>query len=338
MYFIKLSLYLSILTIVARTCGSAILHGHGDANTSKLTTFEPSLHRPDPNYRLEIDGTDITNDVFSSRALQERNWVPRPSLTRHVDTPDDGPYSLSFYQDHLLQWIFGDDDNHFNISLSTCLSKYDVVGRYRFADGIVENGVTGKRIQDDLGFTTGAGSIEQYAARTIRNAEATLKSAHVLLGDRIVCGLGGDLVGFNNFNRALLARQGTRLAWVGVSGTIVILTILGLVLSSSDWSFGLKVGLGALIASMTIIINGLIQQAQARGYLAGPEAYIANVWLATCNRVIFQSQQSPALNGPCVPEIQLTSVVERVGSFSNPDLGVAALSEDEGYGLDCIAP
>ena len=333
------SLCFILLTLAALAVVSAlpsIPEGLSPVLRSQKASVNPDRRREN---RVVVDEQNDVPDGFSKCSepdLKERNWVPRPSLTGAVEPPSEGPYSLSFYQNGLTQWIFGDTDRHCNISVSVCLGSDSVVGRYRFVDGHYENDVTKHRIYQDLRIGSGFASFEYYASRTLSNAQDTLIQAQALLSENIICGLRGNVAALDNFKRRLLAVQGTRLAWIGVAMNKSVLGTLGLALSSSDWDFGLKVGLGSLLLVMTTIIDLLIYTARDRGYLAGPEAAIGHIFLAVVNRLIYQTLQSGSVEGPCVPETQLTGAIERVGSFEDSDLSVA--TPGSGYsGMDCPA-
>ena len=339
----KASLQLFSLTVATKALGFALTSSqHTSIATSELV-YE-SISPPERRGRRVVTDEEspfADASVSNSRLdLKARNWVPRPSLTGAVEPPDEGPYSLSFHQDSLLQWIFGDTDQHFNISISTCIGPNIPVGRYRFADGHIENDVTKRRIYQDLQFGSGyGGGFDYYAQRTISNAQDTLTHIQALLGDKIVCGLRNNLVESTNFNRRLLTIQGNRVAWVGRSTATLVLGALGIKLADSEWKSSLKVGLGTLLVALGIILNGLIIRARDRGQLAGTEAAIASIFVAVVNKLTFQASQpgSAATDGECVPETELTNSVDQIGSYGNRALSVVPLGNDDGVGLDCPA-
>lgn len=280
----------------------------------------------------------------SSAAPNEQSASTELSDTTILQERDNGDIAGGFAKwnsrvtksNGFYQWIFGNAEQQYNISIDACLKKSDVVGVWDFEDDTRKNDATLGDIETDLGFGTPS---TKYAHRALQNAQSGVKEAQAF-SNSLVCSdpTAGQLEDQAQLRHLLAYSKGAVTAAVAAASYGVIVYLLYGALSLLIHNPVGKLILDAVGLFGIVFGTGLI------GILAvGPDfanieaAIIGSVFISRIRQMILRASQTGRAAGPCLPAGQVTgaaiqAAAEAGQAAADPGQAVAAANPALGVG------
>ena len=246
-----------------------------------------------------------------------------------------GWYSHRYNQNHLRQWLFGNATNSFNISMSTCIKRSDVVGVYQFKNGSSSTDATAGDIYTDLGYGAALVKPEKMIAHALVNTQAAYDDISSFLLDSVLCTSGNSLVQDDRELRRqlLFTSEGRVLALILQSAGALVAYFVWNGIGLAFESPGVKMLFGGIATLNLIIVVGLVDIFRQENVIGHYEAaFMGTVFVAKIRSLIQKARRSGRANQAaeaCLPTTQMAAAVAQVGSGSAPDqdLGVVASTD-----------
>ena len=299
------------------------------ADLSSLPSTPPSVQFSDQLASLLLGGGDVTEQ--NPQALRERDL-------------NFGWYSHEYNQNNLAQWIFGNATQQYNISISTCVKRNQVIGVYQFMNGSNSTEATFGDIYSDLGYGTTLNIPEKMINQTLINAEAAYNEMSTFLLDFILCVdsptlrdelrrqlLADNFVSNGRITTLILQTASTAVIYYGWNG-------LGLYLQRED----LKFILGGIATCNIVFVLGLLEILRQEDLIQPYEAALVGSWMVAKARslILKATQNGRAIGGACLPVTGLADAAAQAGSGAAPvqDLGVVAGADVPPIQAACANP
>lgn len=278
------------------------------------------------------------SDEFTTISLPEHEAMKQNRQPLRERDVTFGWYSHHYNLNQVYQWVFGNATTHFNISISTCVSKSDVAGIYQFTNGSTSTDATVEDIYMDLGYGTPLAIPDKRKSQTSINAEAAYNDISIFLLNSILCSgnspLKDDLRGQILFRTDGFESRNQVMALISQSagGMIAYFTWNATDLPFDDHP-GVKMLFGGIATLNLILILGVLEIFRQEGAIAHYEtAFVATVFAARARSLVLRATQTgPAgqATEACLTGTQLAAAAAYAGSGSAPapGLGVVASAE-----------